>query len=110
MTKELLTKGTYELFNIFTTIYSYTVPDTQFFTGYLYLDKMLMGDTLHLRILVNDNPHLYLEYKDQQSMVTVYINPIPLLPGDTLIFEGRNLSTNLRMLPLTYVLYTDIGH
>lgn len=107
MEKVLIKRGESNLYNIFTEICSYTASKIEYFTGYIYLHKLLYGDRLHIKISVNGKVHLFIEYSDQQIMTTVYIDPIPLLPDDVLLVEVRNLSTNLMMTSVSYILYSD---
>jgi len=110
MPKELLYDGTTEVFNIFTPVLNFTSPSLQVFSGYIYLDQMRNGDTVYIRLKINDQIHLYTQYTDRQIMTTVYINPTPLLPGDVLILEAKNISMLSRTLPIGYMLWADVGH
>jgi hypothetical protein len=107
MARDLLKSDEENLFNIFREVVSYTSPGIRYFTGYIYLHKMLMGDKIHIKMTVNGKIHLYLEYVDQQIMTTIYVNPIPLLPNDTLKIEMRNLSANIQMSVISYIFYSE---
>jgi len=92
------------LYNTFIDIFTYTSESIKYFTGSIHLHKMIPGEKIHVKLTINGKPHLYIEYVDAQVMTLVYINPIPVIPGDVLKVQMRSLASDKTSL-ISYTFY-----